>query len=334
METLEKCNLCGGQDRKVVERYSRYNQDFTLVECEDCGLVFLNPRPTFDEMSQYYGESYAAHRVEQWESPGIFRSLLGGGMKAWLKLRLGKSRGLSMLAQSIFPVEFWWRWKVRCECLHDLASVGRVLDVGCGNGGWLRKMSLCGFECYGCEIDRYWATIAESIRGIQIKVGDLHAAHYPDNFFDLVHVWHVLEHVHDPLAFLLEARRVLKPNGLLVVSCPNRDSILSRVYTHLEDVPRHIFSFSTKTIAKYFLKAGIHLTHLRTIADPYDIYSPLYEASLAYLCETGASEMEMKEVRKFWSSRMRRIEYRPTRQFINKIGAGSCFLASGVKTEL
>jgi len=216
METLEKCNLCGGQDHRVVERYHRYNQDFTLVACEDCGLVFLNPRPTFDEIGQYYGESYGEHRLRKWKPHRHIRSLLGKGMKGWLELRLSKSGGLSMLASTVFPLEIWWRWKVRCEGLNGLSRIGRILDVGCGNGEWLRTMSFLGFKCYGCEIDPYWATVAQSIPGLQIDVNDLHGANYQENFFDIIRAWHVLEHTHDPLAFLLEARRILKPDGLLV----------------------------------------------------------------------------------------------------------------------
>jgi len=119
-----------------------------------------------------------------------------------------------------------------------------------------------------------------------------------------------------------------------VISGPNRDGIVYRAHSYLEDVPRHLFSFSTKTIAKYLSKANIRLTYIRSIADPYSVYAPLYEASLIYLHESQASETEIERAKRFWQNKMRRIEARPIRSFFNRIGAGSCFLVSGTKAEL
>jgi len=330
VETIETCNLCGGKRQKVIEHYDHYDQVFTFVECLDCGLAFLNPRPTPDEMAAYYGEEYTRAHHHRFQEPGFPRSLFFLIQRVWLRSRYG-GRTPSILARwLVFPLEISWRWTIRCNVLYGLTRIGRVLDVGCGNGGWLTQMRLCGFECYGCEPDSVRAQTVASIKGLKISATDLHGAQYPDNYFDVVHIWNVLEHVHDPMAVLQETNRVLKQGGLVIISSPNHDSILVRVYPNIEDVPRHLFSFSLKTIRLYLEKTSFRLHHLRTGGDPWAIYGRFYEASLAYVREKGLSEQE-EMTERFWKSRMRRFEYRPTREFFSKIGTGHAFFVSGVK---
>jgi SAM-dependent methyltransferase len=330
METIDACNLCGGNRQRVIEHYERYNQVFTFVECLDCGLAFLNPHPELSEMGVYYGEEYAKAHYYKFQEPGFPWSFFYLIKRVWLRARYG-GRIISTLAHwLLFPLEISWRWTIRCNILYGLTCIGRVLDVGCGNGGWLGQMKLYGFECYGCEPDSLRAKTAASIKDVKISATDLHTAQYSDGFFDVVHIWNVLEHVHDPKAVLKEANRILKKEGLIIISSPNRDSILVRVYPNLEDVPRHLFSFSLKTIKLYLEKTGFRLNYFRTGGEPWGIYAPFYSASMNYLRDNKKMDQE-KMVEKFWKSRIRRFEYRPTREFFNRIGAGHAFFASGVK---
>jgi SAM-dependent methyltransferase len=330
MEIVETCNLCSSKRQKVIERYERYNQVFTFVECVECGLAFLNPRPTPGEMEAYYGEEYAKAHHHKFPEPGFPRSLFFQIQRVWLRARYGGRAISATGALAFFPLEVSWRWTIRCNILYGLTRIGRVLDVGCGNGGYLAQMKLYGFECYGCEPDSIRAQTAASIKGVRVSATDLHGARYPDSYFDVVHIWNVLEHVHDPMAVLQETRRILKQGGLVIISSPNHESILARVFPNWEDVPRHLFSFSTKTISLYLEKTGFRLNHLRTGGDPFGIYARFNEASLAYLREKGLSEKE-QATQRFWQSRIRRFEYRPTREFFNRIGAGHAFFVSGVK---
>jgi 2-polyprenyl-3-methyl-5-hydroxy-6-metoxy-1,4-benzoquinol methylase len=330
VETVETCNLCGSKQQKVIEHYKLYGQEFAFVECLDCGLAFLNPRPMLTGMAAYYGEEYAKAHYHKFQEPTFPWTLFPQVQRVWLKARYGGRIVSTLACWLVLPLEISWRWTVRCNILYGLTSIGRVLDVGCGNGSWLGRMKLYGFECYGCEVDPVRAQIAASIKGVKISATDLHGARYADNYFDVVHIWNVLEHVHDPMAVLYETNRVLKRGGLVVISSPNHNSILARVYPNWEDVPRHLFSFSPKTIGLYLEKTGFRLNHLQTRGDPWAIYGRFYEASLSYLREHGlGKEEEMAE--RFWKSRMRKFEYRPTRGFFSKIGAGHALFAAGVK---
>lgn len=329
METVNTCNLCGGVRWRVAETYHRYGQVFTMVECLDCGLAFLNPRPAPSEMAAYYGEAYAQVHHHLHREPRFLAALFFRVCRAWLRARYA-GRGGGLTRWLFWPLELLWCRTVHSYALYGLTQVGRVLDVGCGNGDWLGRMRLYGFECYGCEPDAVRAKIAASILGVQVSVNDLPGAQYPEAHFDVVRLWHVLEHVHDPMAVLVEARRVLRLGGLLILSSPNRDSILARVYANVEDVPRHLFVFSPGTIRLYLEKTGFSIHHLRTEGLPWDIYGYFYEASRSFLREKERADLEPLNER-FWKSRRRRFEYRATQKFFDQIGAGDSFCLSAVK---
>jgi len=330
METLDKCNLCNGGKNKIIETYHSNNKIFTFVECIDCGLAFMNPRPSKDEMVQYYADYGAAH-YHKFKDPAFIKRLYYLFMKQWLSFRYTGSI-YNILAKCLLPFELHWRWIVWCNLLYDIKKIGKILDIGCGNGCYLGQMRLYGFECYGCEPDPIRAKTAGAIKGVNISATDLHAAQYPDGFFNVVHIWNVLEHVHDPMAVLQEANRILKRNGLIVISSPNRECVLNYVFPNREDVPRHLYIFSYRTIRCYLEKSGFSITCYRTGGDPYSIYARFYEATIRYLKEKGTKD-QLVSADNFWRSKMRRFEYRPTRQFFSKLGAGHAFFVAAVKNN-
>ena len=113
-----------------------------------------------------------------------------------------------------------------------------------------------GFLCEGVEPDKRAAAKAPGL-GFQVWVGDLVSAAYPEGSFDIVHFNHVLEHVHDPLAVLAEAARITKPGGRVVVVVPNHNGMHARAFRHVEDVPRHIYSFLTES-SPLLVRVGTH----------------------------------------------------------------------------
>ena len=123
---------------------------------------------------------------------------------------------------------------------------GRVLDVGCGRGVLLQEFRRRGWEVQGTELSESAASYARQTLKIPVEIGDLEAIGFPPNYFDAITLWHVLEHVADPRALLAEIRRILKPDGVLLVAVPNFGSLEARVskdkWFHL-DVPRHVTHF-------------------------------------------------------------------------------------------
>jgi SAM-dependent methyltransferase len=207
---------------------------FRFVVCVECGLAYQNPRITLEHIQAYYDDEYLAHRAKRdW---GLLRPLFDRSMDALdrRKLRI-----------------------VRRYIALDAAS--EVLDVGCGAGTFLAQARSCfGARVAGvdfkdlshrpefAETEFHWGLFYEQAIG---------AAR-----FDLVTMWHFLEHDYDPLRSLRTARRVLKPEGRLVIEVPRLDSLTYRVFGHRWpglQAPQHTVLFSRATLLRCVTAAGL-----------------------------------------------------------------------------
>jgi len=136
---------------------------------------------------------------------------------------------------------------------------GKILDLGCGTGEFLQGFDPKRWERYGVEPNPLGYKIAVKKRGIKLYLKELIDCHFPNNYFDLVTAWHVLEHLSNPGVTLKELHRILKKNGILVFETPNIDSLAFRIFGknwfHL-DIPRHLYLYSPKTVMEILNKAG------------------------------------------------------------------------------
>lgn len=148
--------------------------------------------------------------------------------------------------------------------IHKLAPVGRLLDVGCGRGHFLHLMKKKGWDVSGTELCPDLARCIESVYGISVtSFPDL-----PDGYVDVITMNHVLEHLNQPVMFLADCVRMLKPGGLLVVAVPNYGSWQSRFggrgWFHL-DVPHHLFHFGMSGLVRLMISSGFEVLQVRTL---------------------------------------------------------------------
>jgi 2-polyprenyl-3-methyl-5-hydroxy-6-metoxy-1,4-benzoquinol methylase len=146
---------------------------------------------------------------------------------------------------------------------------GRLLDVGCGSGGFLQRMQAIGWRVEGVELDPDAAAFArEALEGPVHASGFVEAA-LPTDAFDAVTMNQVIEHVPDPLAYLREAARVCRPGGRVVLATPNARALGHRIFgadwRGLE-VPRHLHLFTVSTLAALVGQAGFRIISARTTA--------------------------------------------------------------------
>lgn len=226
--TTPPCPVCG--ECAANPQYNLEGGDFSLVACVNCGLGRLYPPPEPQRIPDFYPPEYYGAGAEKFET-------------------------------SIeFAVRRIAAWQAR-KLTRGLPRGARVLDVGCGRGTLLKALSAQGFEAHGFDISQ---TPLEGI-GAEITLhcaDSLRSAELPDACFDLVVIWHVLEHLPDPRETLLEIRRLLKPGGRIAVAVPNFSSWQAKwagpAWFHL-DLPRHLFHFSANNLRRLLTEAGFEL---------------------------------------------------------------------------
>jgi 2-polyprenyl-3-methyl-5-hydroxy-6-metoxy-1,4-benzoquinol methylase len=211
-----------------------------VERCAGCGLVFVSPRIASERVAEIYGESY-------WRSPAA------------------KHYGYTDYRKD---APLWLRtYRRRLGVLRPwLVAGGRVLDVGCAAGFFLEVMRDEGFDTWGLEIS---SAIAEEARrrlgDDRIHVGRLEDAPYAPGQFDLITFWDVVEHLPNPIDALCRARRLLKPNGMLLLETQNVESrfarLMGRRWQHFKQA-EHLYHFSPSTAARLVEAADFAQEHV------------------------------------------------------------------------
>jgi len=220
--------------------FDQSEEGFDLYECRACGLVRLEPPLSTDQLSRYY-------QAEYYGSPD---AKFGGPMEALL--RHAHARRARMLSRRLAA---------------DGSSPPRALDVGCGRGLFLRALRDLGFDTVGMELPGFPLPVAEP--RLQFVHGTAEELTFEAATFDLVSMWHVLEHTTDPAGALGEVARVLRPGGVLVLAVPNFGSWQARRFGrhwfHL-DLPRHLYHFRPATLTRRLreLKIEVEETHTQS----------------------------------------------------------------------
>ena len=253
METTY-CNLCG-QD--AGEPYvslpdlllDRPDSITKLLRCTNCGLVYQNPRPTFEEMGAHYPPEYESY--DPAPDPGKM---------SWLA-RQGYLYGM----------------RKRTRAVTRFKTGGRLLDVGCAAGTFLTGMqAIPGWDVEGVEVSSYAAELARSQFGLTVFNGSLEAANFPAASFDAITLWDVFEHLHNPAGTLRELYRILKPHGILVMRLPNLDAWdagwFGENWAGL-DAPRHTYVFGRAPLRRMLTEQGYRLLRMATEMGGYMVFA-------------------------------------------------------------
>jgi 2-polyprenyl-3-methyl-5-hydroxy-6-metoxy-1,4-benzoquinol methylase len=210
-----------------------------LVECAECGVWAVQPRPSLDELRARYDASYYA----PWNAEAPARARM-------------------------------WRRRLR---FLDRAWGKRLLDVGCAEGAFLDAARGAGFDVQGTELSPHGANTTAQRLGVPVHCGELIDARFESGSFDVMTLWHVLEHVLFPGETLAEAHRILRPDGLLVVAVPNRVCPIFRAtyrivrgrslhLYHPGDREQHLYHWTPDSLTRALEQAGLEV--VETAPDP------------------------------------------------------------------
>ena len=227
------CMLCGPEG-DVCIRFVKNGH--TIYRCLACGLMFVFPQPSSEELVQLYDIDY---------------------YKRGNKYLIGDEAN----AQSLTFDEDAQKLKI----VKAYKSTGRLLDVGCAMGGFLSLARQEDFDVQGIEVSEFCARHVKEHHGIDVYNGDLLSAQFHSNTFDVVTMWDVLEHLGDPRGAVSEAHRVLRPGGFLCVSTGDIGSVCARIMAglwHLLTPPQHLFYFTKKSVEKCLARSGFRVKDL------------------------------------------------------------------------
>ena len=273
---VPNCYLCGSPgiaiQKDLQDTLCHVPGRWCVRECERCGLVWLDPRPLPSELAKIY-VNYPTHRPSVPNRTGnppmrtrLKRAILGYACGYPLEAASVTERALAQIVASIPPIRDVVEGSVMWL---PAAARGRVLDVGCGNGGFLARMRGLGWETYGVEPDPAAVDAAQRLFDLDVTCATLDEADFPNDRFDVVTLNHVIEHVADPVGLLLECLRVLRPNGQLIVVTPNVESWGRRYFGPSWrgwEVPRHFFLFNVRTLGECASRSGFARIQVRTTA--------------------------------------------------------------------
>ncbi|MCM8800417.1 MAG: class I SAM-dependent methyltransferase [Candidatus Omnitrophica bacterium] len=238
------CYLCGADDTQLVyiARDIIWDIDgfFRVVKCNLCGFVYVNPRPTIQAIQVFYPPKYFSRISAKVNLSNIYN----------FKLK-------KILENRYKPIS---KYKQK----------GKVLEIGCGEGFFLKFLKEKGYSVFGVEISEYASNYAREVLGIDVFTGSIADFNPGKELFDIICMFEVLEHLYDPLSILLKIRYMLKDEAILVITVPNFLSfqrILFQDSWHILDVPRHLMQFTKDHLKKMLKKAGFKILALFSMSN-------------------------------------------------------------------
>jgi SAM-dependent methyltransferase len=233
---LERCPLCGHASHETLEgRDDRSNgrtRNARVERCLRCDVAWVTPPPPLAALANHYNDD--------------------GYYAEWVTRQQRARRRL---------------WRQRLRLVRAMRRSGDLLDVGCGDGAFLQAAQAAGYRCAGTELSAWAANRVRQQLGLAVTTGSLRSARRAKHAFDLITMWHVLEHLVDPRGDLDEAWRLLRPGGTLFVAVPNRRSdLFNAVYRLVKrrtpplytpgDKELHLFHFTPGGLRRLLEGAG------------------------------------------------------------------------------
>lgn len=274
MEVLKHCPICGAQGIGEFLRTKDYflsGEEFTISQCHACGFRFTNPRPEAHTLGKYYeSKAYISHSDTK---EGLFSSVY----QRVRKYTLGR----------------------KFKLVSKYHRSGTILDIGCATGHFLNLMAQQGWRTAGIEPDEKTRDRAISEFGLQVfPEAQLEA--FEKASFDVITMWHVLEHVSELNKRVEQIKKILKPGGTLIIALPNCDAYDAKKYGAFwagYDLPRHLYHFTPTDVSLLFGNFGFGIDKILPMR-----FDAFYVSLLSEKYKTGKMRWMPAVWNGFWSN--------------------------------
>jgi len=247
MENLANCLVCDNESFTTFLNCPDHfltQETFTISKCDKCGFLFTNPRPAANELPAYYHSSeYISHSNSR---HGI----------------------QNILYQCVRKYTLSRKYKF----IQNYKQGKHILDIGCATGEFLNYCKNRKWETFGIEPHEQARKMGISRYALKIE-DEVYLHKLPDASFDVITMWHVLEHVPLLNERIAQLQRLLSPQGILFIAAPNPASADAKLYESFwaaYDVPRHLYHFTQDTIISLFSKHAFEL--VQKIPMKFDSY--------------------------------------------------------------
>ena len=236
-----KCRICNSEQSKFLFKIREKNDEIKFIKCDECGLVYTDLILSTIKLQETYSEQYFREN---------YHNVL--------------SSKISFFKEILEFIE------------SQTKKVGKLLDVGCGVGTFLEIAKTKKWDAIGVEISNSAIRNTQKKKNLEVYEGSIELLPRQYKDFDLITAWDVIEHVEDPVDFLLHINKILKKDGILVLKIPNSQSISVRFYMLLSRISNrdyihatsHLSHFTASTISLTLEKAGFVVHKIQTAPEP------------------------------------------------------------------
>ncbi len=240
MKKISECPVCGSENIEnflQLDDYFLTKESFNISHCLECGFKFTNPVPRETDLPKYYeSDEYISHSNT---SKGLINKIYQMVRNYSIKKKVGVA-----VANS---------------------GSGEALDIGCGTGDFLNAMYKKGWKVKGIEPNE--TARKNAINNFNLDVYDeSRLFDFDEKSFDVITMWHVLEHVYNLDKNLTQIKKILRKDGRLVIALPNADSLDAKIYKKFwaaYDVPRHLYHFNISSFSKLMDKYGFEMVKIK-----------------------------------------------------------------------
>lgn len=285
LEYLNSCPVCGSVDYVIMYENLIDNVFFcasgkwTLQSCNNCHSAFLNPRPNMETIHLAYA-NYYTHTSNKASDTCDEKKLLHIPLKTKIRNGYLNSTYNLNICPSLNIGKYIIKYIIGTGFIRHLPPTrGSIADIGCGNGEYLEFVNNLGWEVWGIDMDPKAVEVCKS-KNINVLQGTTKELRNLKDYFDVITLNNVIEHLHDPSSALSDCFQILKPGGFIWICTPN---IHAASHNRFKcnwrglEVPRHLIIFNQKSLKNMLVKCGYHIKYLSGTKNEHNIYTSSIE---------------------------------------------------------